>query len=99
MGHSDRLEQTVNEKQFLIHCTIDDKFVMKIMYTHGVLTAVKDYDRVGWVRVNGHKQKIFVKYTQMLSHHNQTKHLVDDHNKKHVIKLGCQMFATSNGGK
>ena len=62
VGHSETLEETIDGKQFLIHCTKSDKIVTKIMSTHGVLAAVEDHETIQRVMVNGQTQIICFKY-------------------------------------
>ncbi len=41
LGHVETYKQSIDGKDFLIHCQKDDRYVTKIMSTHGLLTAVE----------------------------------------------------------
>ena len=71
---------------FSIHCTRDDRFVTKLMSTHGLLTEVDDHKTYrqkdgGWVSFN---------YVEYLSHHNLSKHWVDDVNNRSHDHIGLE---------
>ena len=40
IGFSKTLKQEIDGKQFLIHCTKEDKYVTKLMSTHGLMNEV-----------------------------------------------------------
>ena len=80
IGDVDCLKQTIDGKDFFVHCTKDDGYVTKIMSTHGLLAEVPDH-RTRRV-VNG-EVKTF-NYIEPLSRHNRAKHWVDDvNNRRH----------------
>ena len=71
---------------FYIHCTRDDRFVTKLMSTHGLLTEVDDHKTYwqkdgAWVSFN---------YVEYLSRHNRIKHWVDDVNNRRHDPIGLE---------
>ena len=84
IGETDTLQQTIDGKNFLIHCTKDDGYVMKIMSTHGTLREVGSHNtrRV----VNGEVTNFT--YTEPISRHNVAKHFVDDVNNRRHDPIG-----------
>ena len=64
---------------FLIHCQKDEKYVTKIMSTHGVLTEVSNHE-TSRALADGSRKKF--KYPEPISRHNYAKHWVDDVNSR-----------------
>ena len=65
---------------FNIHCTRDDRFVTKLMSTHGLLNEVPDHST--YRQKNG--EWVTFKYAEYLSRHNHINHWVDDvNNRRH----------------
>ena len=75
---TDTLQQTINGKNFLIHCTKDDGYVTKIMSTNGTLREVRSHNtrRV----INGEVTNFT--YTEPVSQQNVAKHFVNDVNNR-----------------
>ena len=65
---------------FNIHCTRDDRFVTKLMSTHGLLNEVPDHST--YCQKEGEWEKF--KYSEYLSCHNHSKHWVDDVNNRRL---------------
>ena len=70
----------------LLHCHKDDRYVTKIMSTHGLINEIpthKTYRRVAgeWKTFN---------YTEPISHHNHSKHWVDDVNARRNDHIGME---------
>jgi hypothetical protein len=85
IGDTYTLQQVIDGKNFLIHCTKDDGYVTKIMSTHGTLRRIESHHtrRV----VNGELEQFT--YTEAISHHNLAKYFVDNVNKnRHHDPIG-----------
>ena len=78
--------QTIKNNKFLIHCHKDDKYVCKIMNTHGLMTTVENHTTYRYV---GGEWKSF-KYCEPMSHHNHAKHWVDDINNRRHDPIGLE---------
>ena len=87
LGHAETYRQVIDGVTFNVHCTRDDRFVTKMMSTHGLLEPVNDHttyrqERNGtWVKFN---------YTEYLSRHNRSKHWVDDVNNRRHDPIGLE---------
>ena len=71
LGFVKTLRQDMEGIPFNVHCTRDDRFVTKLMSTHGLLAEVEDHKTYRqkdgeWVTFN---------YTEYLSRHNRSKHI------------------------
>ena len=86
LGDVMTLKQDLGGKQFLVHCTNDDKYVTKLMSTHGLIRRVDDHST--YRCVDG-EWKSF-KYPEPLSFHNRAKHWVDDHNNRRHDPIGLE---------
>ena len=65
---------------FNVHCTIDERFVTKLMITHGLLNKVPDNSTYR----KKYGEWVTFKYAKYLSSHNYNKHWVDDvNNRRH----------------
>ena len=84
LGEVETLKQTIDGKSFYVHCTKDDRYVTKLMSTHGLMTTVEDH--VTYRYVDG-QWKSF-KYTEPLSRHNTCKHWIDDVNNRRHDPIG-----------
>ena len=84
IGDSDILKQTIEGKNFFVHCTKDDGYVTKIMSTHGTLREIATH-RTRRV-VNGQVKSF--NYVEPLSRHNVAKHFVDDVNNRRHDPIG-----------
>ena len=74
LGVAKTYVQTIEDTKFLIHCHKDDRYVCKIMSTHGLMTPVEDHTTYRYIRG---EQKSFT-YCKLMSCHNHAKHWVDD---------------------
>ena len=86
LGFVKTYRQMIEGIPFNVHCTRDDRFVTKMMSTHGLLTEVEDhttYRQKGleWVKFN---------YSEYLSCHNHSKHWVDDVNNRRHDPIGLE---------
>ncbi|KAL7476796.1 LOW QUALITY PROTEIN: hypothetical protein ACHAW6_002629 [Cyclotella cf. meneghiniana] len=73
LGSGKTFVQSIENQTFLVHCHKDGRYVCKIMSTHGLMLPVDDHRYV-----NGEWQSF--KYCEPMSHHNRSKHWVDDIN-------------------
>ena len=78
IGTVETLTQKVDGQDFLIHCQKEDKYVTKIMSTHGLISSVPDHRAYRYL---GGEWKSFL-YPEPISRHNRAKHWVDDHNNR-----------------
>ena len=69
--------QHIDGVPFLVHCHKEEKYVCKVMSTHGLLVET---DKVTYWRI-GNEWKSF-KYTEAIANHNTSKHWVDDVNQR-----------------
>jgi hypothetical protein len=86
LGFVKTLRQDMEGIPFNVHCTRDDRFVTKLMSTHGLLAEVEDHKTYRqkdgeWVTFN---------YTEYLSRHNRSKHWVDDVNNRRHDPIGLE---------
>ncbi len=80
LGEVESFLQDLGGIPFFVHCCKDDKYVTKIMSTHGTLDEVEGHST--WRCVNG-EWKSF-RYVEPFSRHNKGKHWVDDvNNRRH----------------
>ena len=86
LGYSETLKQVADGKQFLIHCTKEEKYVTKLMSTHGLINEVPDHTTYRYV--NG--EWVSFKYTEPISRHNNAKHWVDDVNNRRHAPIGLE---------
>ncbi len=86
LGETMMYEQEVDSIKFLIHCTRDDGYVIKIMSSHGILDEIQDHST--GCKIGG-QWKSF-KYSEPISHHNCAKHWVDDHNNCRHDPIGLE---------
>jgi hypothetical protein len=85
LGSYDCFVQEKEGKNFLIHCHKEDKYVCKIMSTHG---RMEETDREAW-RLGKDGWSSF-KYTEAITNHNIAKHWVDDVNNRRHAPIGLQ---------
>ncbi len=87
IGDTNTLKQTIEGKNFFVHCTKDDGYVTKIMSTHGTLREISSHRTQ---RVIGGQVKTFnyVDYVEPLSRHNVAKHFVNDVNNRRHDPIG-----------
>jgi hypothetical protein len=85
LGSYDCFVQEKEGKNFLIHCHKEDKYVCKIMSTHG---RMEETDRKAW-RLGKDGWSSF-KYTEAITNHNIAKHWVDDVNNRRHAPIGLQ---------
>jgi hypothetical protein len=86
LGTAKTYVQTIEDTKFLIHCHKDDKYVCKIMSTHGLMTTVENHTTYRYV---GGEWKSF-KYCEPMSRHNHAKHWVDDINNRRHDPIGLE---------
>ena len=86
LGFVKTLQQDMDGVQFNIHCTRDDRFVTKMMSTHGLLNLVPTHTT--WRQVDGAWTSFH--YAQYLSRHNRSKHWVDDVNNRRHDPIGLE---------
>ena len=86
LRYTETYKQDIDGKQFLIHCTKDDRYVTKIMSTHGLINKVADHR--AYRQING-EWKSF-KYAEPMSRHNKAKHWVDDVNNRRHDPIGLE---------
>ncbi len=84
-------KQQMDSIDFLVHCTKDANYVIKIMSLHGMLDEIQNHPtghqigRVWWL----------FKYLEPILGHNHAKHWVDDHNNRRHAPIGLdQMWKT-----
>ena len=78
LAHATTFKQSIDGKDFFIHCQKYDCYVAKIMSTHGLVMEVEDH--LTYQNING-KWTSF-KYAELMSCHNRSKHWVDDVNNR-----------------
>ncbi len=49
LGHAETYTQSIDEKEFLIHCQKDDSYVTKIMSTLKLVTAVENHTTYSFI--------------------------------------------------
>jgi len=86
LGFTKTLRQDMDGIPFNVHCTRDDRFVTKMMSTHGLLNEVSDHKTYRqkdgqWTTFN---------YAEYLSRHNRSKHWVDDVNNRRHDPIGLE---------
>ena len=86
LGSAKTFRQVFDGNPFLVHCHKDDRYVTKIMSTHGLINEIsthKTYRRVAgeWKTFN---------YTEPISRHNHSKHWVDDVNARSHDPIGLE---------
>ena len=72
LGDTDTFTQRIADKDFHIHCQKEDKYVTKIMSTHGLITDALDHRTF---RYKGGEWTSFP-YPEPISRHNRAKHWV-----------------------
>eukprot|EP01082_Thalassiosira_pseudonana_P010906 g9889.t1 g9889 contig4:805493-806287(-) len=85
IGEFECFVQEKEGKQFLIHCHKEDKYVCKVMLTHG---RMEETDRVAW-RLGKDGWSSF-KYTEAFTNHCIAKHWVDDVNNRRHSPIGLE---------
>ena len=78
LGSTKTFRQVFYGKPFLVHCHKENRYVTKMMSTHGLINEIpthKTYRRVvgGWKTFN---------YTEPMYCHNHSKHWLDDSNAR-----------------
>ena len=86
MGESMTIKQIIDGKEFLVHCQKDDRYVTKVMSTHGLLNKVPEHTTYRYV---GNVWKSF-NYVEPMSCHNHAKHWVDDVNNRRHDPIGLE---------
>ena len=84
IGSTETFTQNIDGKEFHVHCQKEDKYVTKIMSTHGLITDVVDHRAYRYL--DG-QWKSFL-YPEPISRHNRAKHWVDDHNSRRHDPIG-----------
>ena len=84
IGTTETFTQKRVGKDFHIHCQKEDKYVTKMMSTHGLINDVADHRAF---RFLGGEWKSFL-YPEPISRHNRSKHWVDDHNNRRHDPIG-----------
>jgi hypothetical protein len=85
IGEFECFVQEKEGKQFLIQCHKEDKYVCKVMSTHG---SMEETDRVAW-RIGKDGWSSF-KYTEAFTNHCIAKHWVDDVNNRRHAPIGLE---------
>ncbi|KAL7483024.1 hypothetical protein ACHAW6_009876, partial [Cyclotella cf. meneghiniana] len=70
LGFGKTFVQTIENQKFLVHCHKDDRYVCKIMSTHGLMLPVDDH--ITYRYLNGEWESF--KYCEPMSRHNRSKH-------------------------
>ena len=78
LGFVKTLRQDMRGIPLKINCTRDDRFVTKLMRTHGLLNEVPNHST--YQQKDG--EWVTFKYANYLSRHNHSKHWVDDGNNR-----------------
>ena len=86
LGKAMTLKQIVDGTQFMVHCHKDDRYVTKIMSTHGLINEVAGHTTYRQIRG---EWKSF-NYTEPISRHNRAKHWVDDVNNRRHDPIGLE---------
>lgn len=86
LGTTKTLRQIIDGVQFNVHCTRDDRYVTKLMSSHGLLT---EEDHTTYRQKSGGEWVTF-KYSEPLSRHNKSKHWVDDVNNRRHDPIGLE---------
>ncbi|KAL7554463.1 hypothetical protein ACHAWF_019026 [Thalassiosira exigua] len=79
IGHSETLELEFDGHPFFVHCCKEERYVTKMMSTHGVLDEVADHEAY---RKTSAGEVVRWKYAEPNSRHNRAKHWIDDHNQR-----------------
>ena len=80
------LRQDMAGVPFNIHCTMDDRFVTKLMITHRILNKVPNHSTYR----QKNREWVTFKYVEYLSHHNDIKHWVDGLNHRSHDNIGIE---------
>jgi len=86
IGFAATYKQSIDGKDFLVHCQKDDTQVTKIMSTHGILKQVENH--VTYRNIDG-EWKTF-NYVELMLLHNRSKHWVDDVNNRRHDPIGLE---------
>ena len=86
LGFVKTLRKDMGGVPFNIYCTIDDRFVIKLMSTHGLLNKVPDHST--YRKKDG--EWVTFKYAEYLSRHNHSNHWVDDVNHRSHDTIGIE---------
>ena len=78
--------QVINGNPFLVHFHKDDRYVKKMMSTHGLINEIPSHKTY---RIVSGEWKIF-NYTEPISYHNHSKHWVDDVNSIRHDPIGLE---------
>ena len=87
LGFVKTLRQDMEGIPFNVHCTRDDRYVTKLMSTHGLNTEVPTHTT--WRQKTGGEWTTF-NYSESLSRHNHSKHWVDDVNNRRHNPIGLE---------
>ncbi len=85
LGYAEIYKQSIDGKNFFVHCQKDTDYVTKIMSTHGL---VVQEDHTTFCCINGEWKRF--KYVEPMSQHNKRKHCVDDVNNRHHDQIGLE---------
>ena len=88
LGFVKTLRQEMNGVAFNVHCTKDDRFVTKLMSTHGLIGEVADHKT--WRQNKASGEWATFNYSEPLSRHNHSKHWVDDVNNRRHDPIGLE---------
>eukprot|EP01082_Thalassiosira_pseudonana_P012650 g11200.t1 g11200 contig5:354636-355736(+) len=91
IGDFECFVQEKDDKQFLIHCHKEDKYVCKVMSMHG---RIEETDREAW-RIGKDGWSSF-KYTDAITNHCIAKHWVDDVNNRRHAPIGLDDIWATN---
>ena len=86
LGHATTFKQSIDGKDFFVHCQKDDCYITKIMSTHGLVMEVEDH--LTYRNINGEWTSF--KYAEPMSRHNRSKHWVDDVNNRRHDPIGLE---------
>ena len=87
LGRTEMFVQEMEGQQFLVHCTKDRDYGMKIVSTHGELDEIQD--NAAWRLMDGMWRTF--KYANPFSRHNCAKHWAEDvNNRGHDPRIGLE---------
>ena len=84
IGSTETFTQQMDGKELHVHCQKEDKYVTKIMSTHGLITDIADHQAYRYL--NG-EWKSFL-YPEPVLPHNRAKHWVGDCNSRRHDPIG-----------
>ena len=86
IGSAKTFRQVLDGNPFLVHFHNDDRYVTKMMITHGLIHEITSHKTC---RIVAGEWKTF-NYTEPISRHNHSKHWVDDANARSHDSIGLE---------